>query len=127
MDIGPATAASFTEVVAEGRRTIGVEFPGPMGIFETRALPRGHLPWHKAVVEAMRSRMVRQKYIIGGGDSVKALNEAAKLGDKVTFMSTGGGASSGTFWKAHDTACRGTAALAGQQLKRGLSTRLAIK
>ena len=44
----------------------------------------------QAVVEATQKNGA--KSIIGGGDSVKALNKA-KLGDKVTFMSTGGGAS----------------------------------
>jgi len=60
-----------------------------MGIFEDPRFAEGTNAVAKAVVEATKNGA---KSIIGGGDSVKALNKT-KLGDQVTFMSTGGGAS----------------------------------
>jgi phosphoglycerate kinase len=63
---------------------------GPMGIFEDPRFAEGTLTVARGVVDATQKNGA--KTIIGGGDSVKALNKA-KLGDKVTFMSTGGGAS----------------------------------
>ena len=61
-----------------------------MGMFEDARFAEGTNAVAKAVVEATQKGGA--KSIIGGGDSVKALNNAG-LGDKVTFMSTGGGAS----------------------------------
>ena len=87
VDIGPATAAKFAEVL-RGAKTI--LWNGPMGIFEDKRFAIGTNAVAQAVVEATQQNGA--KSIIGGGDSVKALNQA-KLGDKVTFMSTGGGAS----------------------------------
>lgn len=87
VDIGPATAAKFAEVL-RGAKTI--LWNGPMGIFEDKRFATGTNAVAQAVVEATQQNGA--KSIIGGGDSVKALNQA-KLGDKVTFMSTGGGAS----------------------------------
>ena len=63
---------------------------GPMGMFEDARFAEGTNAVARAVAEATASNGA--KSIIGGGDSVKALNQAG-LGDKVTFMSTGGGAS----------------------------------
>jgi phosphoglycerate kinase len=60
-----------------------------MGIFEDPRFAEGTFAVAKAVAEATQKGA---KSIIGGGDSVKAINKA-KLGDQVTFMSTGGGAS----------------------------------
>ena len=60
-----------------------------MGLFENKSFAAGTNAVAKAAVDATQKGA---KSIIGGGDSVKALNKA-KLGDKVTFMSTGGGAS----------------------------------
>jgi len=87
VDIGPASAALFSQVVA-GANTI--LWNGPMGIFEDKRFAGGTNAVAKAVVDATQKNGA--KSIIGGGDSVKALNKAG-LGDKVTFMSTGGGAS----------------------------------
>lgn len=87
LDIGPATAAAFSQEVA-GAKTI--LWNGPMGLFEDKRFAEGTNAVARAVVDATRKSGA--KSIIGGGDSVKALNKA-KLGDKVTFMSTGGGAS----------------------------------
>jgi len=87
VDIGPATAKQYSEVVASAKTIL---WNGPMGIFEDPRFAEGTFAVARAVVEATRKNGA--KSIIGGGDSVKALNNAG-LGDKVTFMSTGGGAS----------------------------------
>jgi phosphoglycerate kinase len=86
-DIGPDTAQRFAEIV-RGAKTI--MWNGPMGMFEDARFAEGTNVVARAVAEATASNGA--KSIIGGGDSVKALNQAG-LGDKVTFMSTGGGAS----------------------------------
>jgi phosphoglycerate kinase len=85
-DIGPETAKRYAEII-RGAKTI--LWNGPMGMFEDARFAEGTNAVAKAVVEATSKGA---KSIIGGGDSVKALNKAG-LGDKVTFMSTGGGAS----------------------------------
>ena len=86
-DVGPATAANYAEIV-RGAKT--VLWNGPMGMFEDARFAAGTNAVAQAVVDATQKNGA--KSIIGGGDSVKALNKAG-LGDKVTFMSTGGGAS----------------------------------
>lgn len=86
VDIGPATSLAYA---AELRGARTVLWNGPMGIFEDPRFAAGTIAVAKAVVEATQGGA---KSIIGGGDSVKALNQAG-LGDQVTFMSTGGGAS----------------------------------
>jgi phosphoglycerate kinase len=86
VDIGPTTAARYREEIVKAKTIL---WNGPMGIFEDPRFAEGTNAVAKAVVEATRNEA---KSIIGGGDSVKALNKA-KLGDQVTFMSTGGGAS----------------------------------
>jgi phosphoglycerate kinase len=87
LDIGPATAARYADVI-RGAKTI--LWNGPMGMFEDKRFAEGTQVVARAVVDATQKNGA--KSIIGGGDSVKALNQAG-LGDKVTFMSTGGGAS----------------------------------
>ncbi|HEY3854444.1 MAG TPA: phosphoglycerate kinase [Verrucomicrobiae bacterium] len=86
-DIGPDTAKRYAEIVL-GAKTI--MWNGPMGMFEDARFAEGTNAVARAVAEATARHGA--KSIIGGGDSVKALNQAG-LGDKVTFMSTGGGAS----------------------------------
>jgi phosphoglycerate kinase len=86
LDIGPETARRYSEVLLKAKTII---WNGPMGMFEDKRFAEGTNTVARAVVEATK---LGAKSIIGGGDSVKALNEAG-LGDKVTFMSTGGGAS----------------------------------
>jgi len=86
-DIGPETAKSYAEVIRKAKTIV---WNGPMGMFEDPRFAEGTNAVAKAVVEATQKNGA--KSIIGGGDSVKALNKA-KLGNKVTFMSTGGGAS----------------------------------
>jgi len=87
VDIGPASAAQFGEALRSAKTIL---WNGPMGIFEDKRFAAGTNAVAQAVVDATQKNGA--KSIIGGGDSVKALNKA-KLGDKVTFMSTGGGAS----------------------------------
>ena len=87
LDIGPATIARFSAVV-RGAKTI--LWNGPMGMFEDQRFSEGTFAIARAVVAATKDNGA--KSIIGGGDSVKAINQAG-LGSQVTFMSTGGGAS----------------------------------
>ena len=87
LDIGTGTAKKYSEVIRSARTIL---WNGPMGMFEDPRFAEGTNTVAKAVVEATQKSGA--KSIIGGGDSVKALNNAG-LGDKVTFMSTGGGAS----------------------------------
>jgi phosphoglycerate kinase len=86
LDIGPETSRLFGEIILKART---VMWNGPMGMFEDPRFAAGTNAVARAVVEATAKGA---KSIIGGGDSVKALNQAG-LGSKVTFMSTGGGAS----------------------------------
>jgi len=83
VDIGPKTIATYRAAVA-GAKT--VLWNGPMGIFEIKESAKGTF----AVAEAVASSEALS--IIGGGDSVKAINRSG-FADKVDFMSTGGGAS----------------------------------
>ena len=85
--IGEETAKNYAKIIS-GAKTI--LWNGPMGMFEDPRFAGGTNTVAQAVADATQKNGA--KSIIGGGDSVKALNKA-KLGDKVTFMSTGGGAS----------------------------------
>jgi len=87
LDIGPATVKKFSEVISQAKTIL---WNGPMGLFEDKRFAEGTNAVARAVAEATQKRGA--KSIIGGGDSVKALNKA-KLGNQVTFMSIGGGAS----------------------------------
>jgi phosphoglycerate kinase len=87
LDIGPATVKAYAAEVATAKTIL---WNGPMGLFENKQFAAGTNAVAQAVADATQKSGA--KSIIGGGDSVKALNKA-KLGDKVTFMSTGGGAS----------------------------------
>jgi len=86
VDIGPATAAAYAAEIAKAGTIL---WNGPMGIFEDKRFAGGTNAVARAVVDATARGA---KSIIGGGDSVKALNKAG-LGNQVSFMSTGGGAS----------------------------------
>jgi len=87
LDVGPKTVTAYSDEVAKARTIL---WNGPMGLFEDKRFAEGTNAVARAVADATQKQGA--KSIIGGGDSVKALNKA-KLGDKVTFMSTGGGAS----------------------------------
>ncbi len=86
-DIGPDTVRRYSEVIASAKTIL---WNGPMGMFEDPRFAAGTHAVAKAAVEATQKHGA--KSIIGGGDSVKAVNKAG-LGDQVTFASTGGGAS----------------------------------
>ena len=87
LDIGPGTIKSYAAEVAKAKTIL---WNGPMGLFEDKRFAEGTNAIAAAVADVTQKQGA--KSIIGGGDSVKAINKA-KLGDKVTFMSTGGGAS----------------------------------
>jgi phosphoglycerate kinase len=84
LDIGPETRERFAAAIA-GARTIF--WNGPMGVFEWPRFAEGT----KAVAEAVAENAAAYS-VVGGADSVRALNELG-LGDKVSWVSTGGGAS----------------------------------
>lgn len=86
LDIGPATVKAYSDIIANAKTIL---WNGPMGLFENKQFAAGTNAIAQAVAEATQRGA---KSIIGGGDSVKAINRAG-LGDRVTFMSTGGGAS----------------------------------
>ena len=83
LDIGPKTVARYRDVIA-GAKT--VVWNGPMGVFEIDAFAAGTIGVANAVAA------VQGTTIIGGGDSVAAVARAG-VADKMTHISTGGGAS----------------------------------
>jgi phosphoglycerate kinase len=86
VDIGPATAATFADVIS-GART--VLWNGPMGIFEIKEFSEGT----RAVARAVASATANGAYtVVGGGDSAAALKEL-NMTEAVSHLSTGGGAS----------------------------------
>jgi phosphoglycerate kinase len=84
VDIGPETIKLFGDEIAKART---IFWNGPMGVFEIKECAKGTFAIAEAI--AANSNAVS---IIGGGDSVKAVKKA-KVADRITFISTGGGAS----------------------------------
>jgi phosphoglycerate kinase len=84
VDIGPQASKTYAQEIATASTIL---WNGPMGVFEIPACAMGTFAIAQAV--ASNSKAVS---IIGGGDSVTAIKQAG-VGDKVTFISTGGGAS----------------------------------
>lgn len=85
-DIGPQSAASYARAIAAARTVI---WNGPMGVFETPPFDAGT----RAVAEAMAAATAKgATTIVGGGDSAAAVADA-RLEDRMSHVSTGGGAS----------------------------------
>lgn len=83
VDIGPKTIELYKSEVAKAKTIL---WNGPMGVFEIKECAKGTFAVAESVAEADAIS------IIGGGDSVKAIKKSG-YGDKVSFISTGGGAS----------------------------------
>ena len=83
LDIGPKTAAMYAEAVKTAKTVV---WNGPMGVFENPILKEGTVAVAKALAETDATT------IIGGGDSAAAVNQLG-FGDKMSHISTGGGAS----------------------------------
>ncbi|MFU8827116.1 MAG: phosphoglycerate kinase, partial [Brevefilum sp.] len=83
LDIGPKTVAAFGAVIAEAGTVV---WNGPMGVFEFDKFAKGTFAVAKAVAESNATS------IIGGGDSISAINKSG-LDGQITHISTGGGAS----------------------------------
>ena len=86
LDIGPETVAKYSAELASAKTIV---WNGPMGVFEMPAFSNGTLEIARAVAAATAAGATS---IVGGGDSVAAIHAAA-LADKVSHISTGGGAS----------------------------------
>lgn len=85
-DIGPGTVSSFGGIVAESSTVV---WNGPMGVFEIPPFDRGTRDMAEALARATDNGTFT---VVGGGDSARAVSEAG-LEDKMSFVSTGGGAS----------------------------------
>ncbi|HSI78444.1 phosphoglycerate kinase [Lunatibacter salilacus] len=85
LDIGPKSCESFAEVIANSKTIL---WNGPMGVFEMSSFQEGT----KAVAEAIVAATEKGAFsLIGGGDSAAAVNIFG-YGDRVSYVSTGGGA-----------------------------------
>ena len=85
LDIGPVSRKEIADIVLNSKTIL---WNGPMGVFEMEAFTEGT----KYVAEAIAEATAKGAYsLIGGGDSVSAIKKY-KLGDKVSYVSTGGGA-----------------------------------
>jgi phosphoglycerate kinase len=82
LDIGPETATRFAGVIDDAKT---IFWNGPMGVFEWPRFAAGTNEVAKAVADA------KAYSVVGGGDSVRAVNEAG-LADRISWISTGGGA-----------------------------------
>jgi phosphoglycerate kinase len=85
LDIGPESAKAFAEVIEQSKLIL---WNGPMGVFEMPNFSQGTIDVAHAIVRATEQGAFS---LIGGGDSVAAINQF-NLADKVSYVSTGGGA-----------------------------------
>ena len=85
LDIGPKATEAFTKVIAESKTIL---WNGPVGVFEMDNFAKGSRALAEAIVEATKKGAFS---LIGGGDSVAAINKFGLAGD-VSYVSTGGGA-----------------------------------
>ncbi|NME95861.1 phosphoglycerate kinase [Clostridium cochlearium] len=83
LDIGPKTSKLYAEEIKKAKTVV---WNGPMGVFEFKKFAKGTIEVAKAMAESGATT------IIGGGDSAAAVNQLG-FGDKMTHISTGGGAS----------------------------------
>jgi len=83
VDIGPKTIALYAGMIKDAKTVV---WNGPMGVFEMPAFATGTNAIARAVSE------VKGTTIVGGGDSIAAINQAG-VADRITHISTGGGAS----------------------------------
>jgi phosphoglycerate kinase len=83
LDIGPKTVKAYAKEIAAAKTVI---WNGPMGVFEKPPFDKGTMALAKAVAESGAVS------VVGGGDSEKAIKSAG-VADKITHISTGGGAS----------------------------------
>jgi phosphoglycerate kinase len=83
VDVGPKTVEEYTQTISTAKTVI---WNGPMGIFEMPPFDAGTVALAKAVAES------KAISVVGGGDSEKAIKTAG-VSDKITHISTGGGAS----------------------------------
>ena len=86
LDIGPKTVAAYSAEIAKAKTIV---WNGPMGVFEMPAFAKGTLEIAKAVAAATISGATS---IVGGGDSVAAVHQSG-VAEKISHISTGGGAS----------------------------------
>jgi phosphoglycerate kinase len=86
LDIGPKTAAAYAAEIAKAKTIV---WNGPMGVFEMPAFVKGTLEVAKAVAAAT---IAGATSIVGGGDSVAAVHQSG-VSNKISHISTGGGAS----------------------------------
>lgn len=86
LDIGPESVKLFAGVIAESKSIL---WNGPMGVFEMANFAKGTNGIAEAVAQATQNNEAYS--LIGGGDSVSAINQAG-LAEQVSFVSTGGGA-----------------------------------
>lgn len=86
LDIGPRAVERFSDVIKKSKT---VMWNGPMGVFEMEKFAQGSIGIAKAMAEATSENGAFT--MVGGGDSVSAINQAG-LADSVSFISTGGGA-----------------------------------
>jgi phosphoglycerate kinase len=85
LDIGEQSIARFSEVVVNSKVIL---WNGPMGVFEMSNFSQGTIAIANALVRATQNGAFT---LVGGGDSVAAINQFG-LADKVSYVSTGGGA-----------------------------------
>lgn len=85
MDIGPKASDEYAEIIKQSKTIL---WNGPMGVFEMPKFTNGTLTVAKAIAAATQKGAFS---LIGGGDSAAAINQF-KMGDKVSYVSTGGGA-----------------------------------
>ena len=85
LDIGPATIEKFRDAIMASRTIL---WNGPMGVFEMKPFQRGTRMIAEAVAEATEKGAFS---LVGGGDSVAAVNQF-DLADRISYVSTGGGA-----------------------------------